>query len=55
MGKKQYQYFPKKFKMLEVEKLSKLLVVYYYITIVIDVSFLLLIHRYCSISIAINR
>ena len=41
--------------MLEVEKLSKLLVVHYTITIVIDVSFLLLIRHYCSINIAIYR
>ena len=42
--------FSKEVKMLEVKKLSKLLIVCYTIAIVIDVSNLLSAHRYCSIN-----
>ena len=47
--------FSKEVKMLEVWKLSKLSIVRYTITIVIDVSFSPSRHRYRSIDIPIHR
>ena len=55
MGKKSIFILFKEVKMVEGSKLSKLLIVRYTITIVINVLFLLSIHRYRSINIAINR
>ena len=52
---KKVHLFSKDIKMLEVQKLSKLSIVCYTIAIVIDVSFLLSIHRYCSVNIVINQ
>ena len=51
MGKKSIFILFKEVKMVEGSKLSKLLIVRYTITIVINVLFLLSIHRYRSINI----
>ena len=55
-GQKRVSLFPKEVKnYVRRIKLLKLLIVRYAIAIVINVSFLLLIHHYRSINIAINQ
>ena len=54
-GVKKVLLFSKAVKMLELSKLRKLSIVGYTVLVVIDVSFLLSIHCYRSVNIAINR